>query len=343
MLVSGTAAVLVSLTGGGLALAAEAPIAGGGGVGVSQLQSANGSRIVDVASDNGRNFRVTVYSAAMNRNIPVEVQHSPAPGKAPTLYLLNGGGGGEDAATWQRQTDVLDFLARRHVNVVQPVGGKFSYYTDWDRPDPVLGVNKWRTFLTEELPPLVDDQFRGSGVNAIAGLSMAATSVLQLATARPDLYKSVAAYSGAPGISDPVGRSLVETVVSAGGGDVTNMYGPPGSPGWAANDPCVQAEKLRGKHIFISAGTGMPGIHDQLGDPHLIAPGPIALSNQIIVGGLIETEVHKSTIKFRNRLESLGISATYDVDRSGSHSWGYWQDMFKESWPVLAAGLGVPR
>ncbi|MFE9575085.1 alpha/beta hydrolase [Nocardia sp. NPDC006044] len=336
-----TAGVLLPLAGGGYAVAAENPAAGEGQAGSAELRSGDGSRIVDMVSVNGRNFRLSVYSAAMKRNISVEVQRSQAQGNAPTLYLLNGGGGGEDAATWQRQTDVLNFLAQRNVNVVQPVGGKFSFYTDWDRPDRALGVNKWRTFLTEELPPLVDAQFHGNGVNAIAGLSMAATSALQLAIARPDLYRSVAAYSGILGISDQLGHSLVETVVSAGGGDVTNMYGPADSPEWAKNDPYVQAEKLRGKQIFISSGTGSPGIHDKLGDPHLIAPGPIALGNQIVVGGLLETQVHQTTVRFRQRLNELGISATYDVDKSGSHSWGYWEDMFKESWPVLARGLGV--
>ncbi|GAA3184792.1 hypothetical protein GCM10020255_080840 [Rhodococcus baikonurensis] len=66
----------------------------------------------------------------------------------PTLYLLNGAGGGEDSATWEGRTDVLDFFADKNVNVVTPLEGAFSYYTDWQKDDPVLGRNKWQTFLT---------------------------------------------------------------------------------------------------------------------------------------------------------------------------------------------------
>ncbi|MDJ0114615.1 alpha/beta hydrolase-fold protein, partial [Rhodococcus erythropolis] len=74
----------------------------------------------------------------------------------PTLYLLNGAGGGEDRATWQRQTDVNEFFADKNVNVVTPLEGAFSYYTDWVNDDPSLGRQKWQTFLTQELPPVID-------------------------------------------------------------------------------------------------------------------------------------------------------------------------------------------
>ncbi len=54
--------------------------------------------------------------------------------------------------SWYNNTDVTNFFADKHVNVVLPVGGKYSMYTDWDADDPVLGRNKWQTFLTRELP-----------------------------------------------------------------------------------------------------------------------------------------------------------------------------------------------
>ncbi|MFC9995493.1 alpha/beta hydrolase [Nocardia sp. NPDC127526] len=330
------AGVLMSLGGGGVASAVDDSTTS------PQRSSPTGSHIVEARTNDGRNFCVDVYSAAMNRIVQVEVQRARAAGPTPMLYLLNGGGGGEDAATWQRQTDVLEFLADKQVNVVQLVGGKFSYYTDWRAPDPVLGVNRWRTFLTEELPPLLDAEFRGNGLNAIAGVSMSATSALQLAIDRPDLYRSIASYSGCAQISDPYGHSLVATVVGVGGGNVENMYGPITHPDWAANDPFVHADRLRGKNIFISSGNGLPGGHDTLGDPHLMAPGPGGLANQVVLGGIIEAAAHTCAVNLRNRLHGLGIPATYDIDGNGSHSWGYWQDMFKRSWPVLAAGLGLP-
>ncbi len=291
-----------------------------------------------------RTVQVRVYSASMDTDIMVNVQR-PADRSVPrpTLYLLNGGGGGQDSATWQKNTDVLRFLADKDVNVVQPVGGRWSYYTDWRARDPKLGVYKWKTFLTEELPPLIDAEFGTTGVNAIAGLSTSGTSVLQLPIAKPGLYRAVAAYSGCAQISDPIGQQFVKMAVESwGGGDTDNMYGPPGDPMWAANDPYVNAEGLRGLKLFISTGTGIPGMFDVYNGTHM-QPGPRGFANQLVLGGLIEAAVNWCTHNLRDRLHQLGIPATFDFQPTGTHSWGYWQQAMKDSWPVLADGLGLPR
>ncbi|MEU8898035.1 alpha/beta hydrolase family protein [Nocardia sp. NPDC048505] len=306
-------------------------------------QSADGSRIAGYDILDERNLQLEVYSAAMDKNIRVDVQRPrDASAPRPTLYLLAGAGGGEDKATWEAQTDVPQFLAGQDVNVVQPVGGKFSYYTDWIAADPELGVNKWKTFFTEELPPLVDAALGANGANAIAGLSMSGTSVLQLAEAKPGLFRSVAAYSGAAQISDPVGYDFVSTVVRAGGGDPDNMYGPKGDPRWAENDPLLHAERLRGTHLFISSGSGLPGPWDTLDGEHAL-PGPGGLANQVTLGGVLEGATNWGSHNLQNRLTELGIPATYDFTPVGTHSWGYWQDAFLKSWPVLAQGLGLPN
>ncbi len=185
---------------------------------------ANASRITGSTVLDGRSLRLEVYSAAMDRTIEIDVQRAAdTSAPRPTLYLLDGAGGGQDTATWQQRTTALEFLADKNVNVVQPVGGAWTYYTDWRAPDPVLGVNKWQTFLTDELPPLIDRALGANGTNAIAGLSMSGTSVLQLPIAAPGRYRAVAAYSGCAQISDPVGYNFVRTVVATGGGDTANM------------------------------------------------------------------------------------------------------------------------
>ncbi len=262
-----------------------------------------------------------------------------APAPRPTLYLLNGAGGGEDTATWKHNTDALAFLATKNVNVVQVIGGAWSYYTDWRAPDPVLGVNKWKTFFTEELPPLLDTALGANGINAIAGLSTSGTSVLALPIAKPGLYRAVAAYSGCAQISDPAGYAFVNLAVHDwGGGNTVNMYGPQDDPMWAANDPYVHADQLRGLELFISSGTGIPGKYDALDGPYAL-PGIGGLLNQIAVGGVIEAAVDWCSHNLRARLDQLGIPATYDFPPAGTHSWGYWQDALHQSWPVLAKGL----
>jgi S-formylglutathione hydrolase FrmB len=299
----------------------------------------DGSAIRAMIAVDARHRRLEVYSAAMARPIDVDVL-LPADSSAPrpTLYLLDGSDDGPRDSSWQSKTGVLRFLAGKNVNVVHPVGGAASYYTDWIRPDPTLGVSKWRTFLTAELPPLIDATLHTDGRNAIAGISMSATSVLQLAEWQPARYGAVAAYSGCAQISDPLGYQFVRLVAATMRANPDNMYGPWGDPRWAANDPVLHADRLRGIGLFLFSGTGLPGSHDTELDPHRDHD----LSNEIVLGGAIEAATDYCTHRLRARLTALGIPATYDFPPLGTHSWGYWDDAFHASWPVLAAGLGLP-
>ncbi|MEV5832035.1 alpha/beta hydrolase family protein [Nocardia sp. NPDC052112] len=344
--VTGVAAVLVGFpaaSGGFFASAAPVadPVIASGKLLVSS-HSSDGSYIADIAVQDNRNLTLQVFSAAMGKNIEIQVQR-PADTSVPrpTLYLLNGAGGGEDSATWQAQTNAAQFFNDKDVNVITPVGGAWSYYTDWRATDPELGVNMWKTFLTEELPPLIDSGLGANGTNAIAGLSMSGTSVLQLPIAAPGLYQSVAAYSGCAQISDPVGYNFANAVIAAGGGDSANMYGPKGDPMWAANDPYVHADQLRGLNLFISDGSGIPGRWDTLNGQHSL-PGAGGLANQVAVGGALEAAANYCSHNLQTRLNQLGIPATYDFQSTGTHSWGYWEDALRASWPVLARGLGLP-
>ncbi|MDI9915347.1 alpha/beta hydrolase family protein [Rhodococcus sp. IEGM 1379] len=325
-------------------LAVVAVLAASGIFGQAAVASADGPALDHVEHINDRQMNMYVYSAAMDKVIRLEViRPEDTSVSRPTLYLLNGAGGGEDggvdAATWQTKTDVTDFFADKNVNVVTPIGGAYSYYTDWQQPDPVLGLNKWTTFLTEELPPIVDATLGTTGVNAIAGLSMAGTSVLNLAESAPSLYRAVGAFSGCAETSTQPGQSYVTFVVSARGGNANNMWGPPSDPAWIAHDPVVNAEKLRGINLYISNGSGMPGPHDTLDDPQV--NGDIGtLANQVIVGGAIEAGTNQCTQQLAERLSSLGIPATVDFRPTGTHSWGYWQDDLHNSWPMIAGSLG---
>ncbi|MFB7723402.1 MULTISPECIES: alpha/beta hydrolase [unclassified Nocardia] len=290
----------------------------------------------------GRTWHFKVYSQAMGRDITVDVQR-PADEStpAPNLYMLNGLDGGEGTANWKAQTKALDWLADKPVNVIQPIGGLGSYYTDWIKEDPRLGLNKWKTFFTEELPPLLDDALHSTGLNALAGLSTSGTSVLQLAEAKPGLWKSVAAYSGCAQIADPAGKQFVKLATETwAGGDVTNMYGPDDSPLWAANDPVINAEKLRGTLLYVSSGSGIPVAADvqyYLSN----APGVMGGVN-LGLGMIIEGAVNACTVNLKGRLEGLNIPATYQFTPVGTHYWPYWDDALHNSWPILAQGMGIP-
>ncbi|BEK88954.1 alpha/beta hydrolase [Nocardia seriolae] len=333
------ALVALSATPFDLPAAAEPDVITSGSA--TSFAAPDGSAIVATRAVDARHLELTVHSAAMNIDFPVEVQR-PADTSVPrpVLYLLSGGSGGKGAASWEHRTNAFDFLADKDVNVVQPIGGAASYYADWRTPDPRLGLVKWTTYLTRELPPLIDAALGASGVNGLVGVSMSGTSVLQLPIAAPGLYRSVAAYSGCARIADPIGQAFVRITVGFGGGDAGNMYGAPADPQWAANDPYLHADALRGLDLYLSSGNGMPGPHDDAGDRHF-AGSTDNLANQILVGGILEAAVDQCTREMASRLDELGIPVTVALHPYGTHSWGYWDDELPASWPVLAHGLGV--
>lgn len=218
-----------------------------------------------------------------------------------------------------------------------PEKGRGTYYTDWQRHDAKLGKPMWETFLTRELPSVLDAALASNGRNAIAGLSMSGTSVLNLAIAAPRLYGAVASYSGCALTSTPEGQAAARGIVyMAAQADATNMWGPPGSLAWTANDPYVNAAKLRGTRIYLSSGSGLPGRYDT---PQGQAPGSPPLMDQILVGGALEAATRYCTERMGHRLQQLGIPAQVHLPPTGTHSWNYWRDELKRSWPTIAAGL----
>jgi diacylglycerol O-acyltransferase / trehalose O-mycolyltransferase len=296
------------------------------------------ARVTSLEQLDGNLWEITVHSPSMDRDIPFQLIR-PAGGVAgaPTLYLLNGAGGGEDGANWLAQTDAREFFADEFVNVLIPSKGIGSYYTDWIAEDPTVGRPMWTTFLTTELPSVIDEALATDGRNAIAGLSMSATSVLDLAISAPGLYQSVASYSGCAQTSTPLGQAAVRSIVlTASGGNADNMWGPANSPIWVERDPYVNAEKLRGLSLYLSSGSGAAGRYDT---PESQAPGAPPVENQIIVGGALEAATRYCTEAMADRLRELDIPAEIHLPTEGTHSWLYWQDELHRSWPTIEAGL----
>ncbi|WP_240771680.1 alpha/beta hydrolase family protein [Nocardia sp. CS682] len=280
---------------------------------------------------------VFVRSQAMGRIVQLDVL-LPADRTAsrPTLYLLDGNGSTETQplSTWTMRTDIVNFFSDKQANVVMPVGGGGTFYTDWLKDDPALGHNKWETFLTEELPPLIDNLLHGNGINAMAGVSMGAQAATTLTFRHPTLYRALAAYSGCL-YSSNLGQATVRTVVADKGGNADNMWGGVANPEWPAHDPIRHAEALRGKPIYLSTGTGVPGPYDLAFDPSYSYPTdlPAAIA--------IEQVAYECTLLFDAKLRLHRIPATIRYTTPGTHSWPYWQDALHDSWPTLRAGLGI--
>lgn len=290
-----------------------------------------------------RHFVLDVYSPSMDTVEALDVL-LPADSSVPrpVLYALNGAGQGVvDKSGWFDATDIIDFMADKNVNVVSPRAGTYTYYTDWVNDDPAIGRAKWQTFLTEELPPVIDAALGTDGVQSIMGMSMSASSALDLAAQSGDLYSGVAAFSGCGRTTDDLGRAYIEAVVGwRGKADLTNMWGPVDGPGWAGHDVVRNAERLRGKTLYLASRTGLPGPLDTPDQVRLNGQTD-SFAAQIIAGGGIEAATNECMTELADRLAVLGIPAVTDLDSPGTHSWGYWEQDLRKSWPTLAASMGL--
>ena len=319
-------------------VAALIPLAGGG---IAQAAPQKAAKVEAKVQVDKQEVTVSVYSPSMDKVIPVTVLTPHDQSKARSVfYLLNGAGGGEDGATWNAKTKYKQYFKNKNVFVVTPIGGAFSYYTDWQKDDPKLGRSKWQTFLTKEPPPIIDANFKTTKVNAIGGISMAGTSVLNIAIAAPGLYKSVAGFSGCARTSDPLGQEYIKQVVEVrGGGDMTNMWGPLTGAGWRKNDPYLNAAKLRGTKIYLTTGSGLPGKRDGLHDQP--KGNALVWADLLIVGGGIEAAANLCTHQMVDKLNQLKIPVNVDFRPTGTHSWAYWEGDLHRTWPKLAKDLGA--
>jgi S-formylglutathione hydrolase FrmB len=301
-----------------------------GGPPVAQASPAAGATVERIEQLTPARAAMWVRSPAMGRSVQVQILHPVAGGARSSFYLLDGSEADDQENMWTMKTDIVRFFAGKNVNVVLPVGGRGSYYTDWQRPDPVLGVNMWETFLTKELPPLVNANFHGNGVNAIGGLSMGGEAALILATRNPELYRAVTAYSVCPDTTNYA--PVVQATVRARGGNPDDMWGPMSNAAWRDHDALIHADKLRGKAMYLAVGNGVPS-------PGAETLSPAALAAQLTTGTAIEWVARRCTQDFQLRLESLHILATFNYRNIGSHSWPYWQGDLHDSWPTVAAAL----
>ncbi|MFE3292220.1 alpha/beta hydrolase [Rhodococcus sp. NPDC059234] len=279
-------------------------------------------------------IRFTVASPALRREVGVEVllpKDNSAP--RPSIYALEGVDAGEDSSGWVCCGGAQQFFADKNVNVVMINGGVSGMYTDWDRIDPGVGLHKWETFVTRELPPLLDARLKTNGVKSLLGASMGAQGAMMLAHRHPEMFRGIAVFSGCYSTTDDVGRLSVQATVSSRGGDPANLWGSVGGPGWAAHDSLRNAEALRGKDIYVSVASGLPGRYE--------TPGMPDYADRVLVGGSIEAAANACTHRFQSRLGALGIPATFDFESRGTHAWVYWVDQLPKAWPTLERSLGL--
>lgn len=303
---------------------------------------------------------VTYHSNAMNRDIPLVVLQASKPDR-PVVYLLNGAGGGEQSVNWlvqgynnDRSTPIIHHYMQQDVNLVIPMRGAFSYYTDWVKPANgnayLRGPQYWETFLTKELPGAIESQDLNqtdfdATKRAIIGMSMSATSSLLLAQHSGDLYSSVGSFSGCAATSKPFPWAFMALTIDRGGESPETMWGKAGSDVNVWNDALIQSEKLRGKAVYVSNGSGLTSGRELAStqrDRGIAPAQAFATSTEAIVtGGIIEAATNSCTHDLKAKLDRQGIPATFNFRPTGVHTWSYWIDDVTASWPTIARGLGL--
>lgn len=280
-------------------------------------------------------YQLTVMSPAMGKTVDLTVLSPGGTSPRGTLYLLDGAGANKPVSDWVTKGGAPQFFADKNVNVVMPAGGGSTFYTDWQAPDPRFGKPMWESFLTNELPPLINRTFYGNGRNAIAGLSMGAQAAMALTARHPNLYTGAASLSGCPAVTSPVNEGYVTGTVGKDGGISVNMWGPFGSAGWAAHDPSLMVDRFRGKNIYLYAGGGIPTFDDFY---RPLDPGETH-QQQVAAGAALESGAQNCSEQFSLRLLLKQIPATSDYPMIGLHSWPYWKAALPRAWSVLEPGL----
>lgn len=300
--------------------------------------------------------RVMEFSATSpsmnNRSIPLAVIRAKDPNR-PILYLLNGAGGGEQSTTWLSYNETIDFYLDKNINVVIPMRGAFSYYVDWaedvDGTEYIRGPQRWETFLTQELPKPMESHelIQANDKRGIAGLSMSATSSLLLAARNPGFYDAVGSFSGCAATSKTLPSLFTKFTLDRDGISPQQVFGPKGSQRAIEHDALIQAEGLRGSQIYVSNGSGLISdretlnglIKNQAEEASLAA---FTTSSDIaVVGGLIEAGTNACTHDLRVKLNRLDIPADFKFRNVGVHTWYYWVNDMKDSWPTFARGFGI--
>lgn len=281
----------------------------------------------------------TVTSKAMQRAIRVEVYRAPAGVDAPNVYFLDGVGS-EVPSGWSTGMGWGDGALRaRDVNVVVPTGGPSSMWSDWNTDDPVLGPNMWETFLTDELPPLLEQGLGGSarplahnGSWGVLGISMGAASALHLTNRYPEMFDAAGGVSGAYSTMDELGYQYSRLTVAARHGDVTNMWGPRGSDEWKRHDTIANPSGLEGKTVFLSAATGLVGSSEL---------GHFGSNEMILIDGhILEKGSYESTKALESALSAVpGVDLQMNYMPTGIHNWPVFVPQMRPAMDHILGGL----
>ncbi|HEY3141114.1 MAG TPA: alpha/beta hydrolase-fold protein [Acidimicrobiales bacterium] len=306
------------------------------------LVSRNGITVTATRSISSRTIEADITTALISANavngphrirvtLPNDYAQNPS-ARYPVIYLLHGGAGGNSAQWTTGGGDAEGITNGKPVITVMADGGKVGWFTNWVNPGN--STQRWADFYLTQVIPWVDGNLRtiaAKNGRAIAGLSMGGYGAVRLAQDRPDLFASVASFSGAVDLGDSGIRTVVTEQALQSGFPADGPFGNPFWPGdtvWNQQDPMRRPTRLQGLQVLLYAGAG---IND---------------------ADVLERTVGQATDRFSRTLTANGVpnfwwmygrpgpSVPYGCD--GGHNFGCWNFAFHDALPRMLTVLQTP-
>ena len=250
----------------------------------------------------------------------------------PVLYLLHGGAGG-NSAQWTTGGGTAEQISDgRPIIIVMPDGGKVGWFTNW--VDQAQGAQDWAQFYLSQVIPWIDGNLRTVAARsgrAIAGLSMGGYGAVRLAQDRPDLFASVASFSGAVDLGDLGTRTVVTEQAIQYGFSPMGPFGSPFYPNdavWNTEDPMKRPSALAGLQVLLYAGAGTSDVD------------------------ILERTMGQSADRFAKTLASSGVSNFWwmygrpgpacPFGCDGGHNFSCWNFALNDALPRMLAVLARP-
>ncbi|MGV9827165.1 MULTISPECIES: alpha/beta hydrolase [unclassified Gordonia (in: high G+C Gram-positive bacteria)] len=242
-----------------------------------------------------------------------------------TVIALDGLRATSDMSGWRHETRIQR-MADSGVNVVEPVGGLASFYSDWNTASPGNKIT-YRYRWTCRLDRIISElDARGLAVGprhkyAMMGISMGGNAAMIYGAYHRNRISHVFSMSGylnlsAPTMREAIRLALIDAGVEAGVGPFSAdaMWGPPWSKRWEGNDALVQLPRMRGMKIRVGSGSATWGRYN---------------TNAVdsVKGTPLEVAALAQTRSFEVAAALQGIPITTDFPNVGTHTWGYWEDM----------------
>lgn len=278
-----------------------------------------------------------IESPSMKRVVEVQVM-LPADSSVPSpmLYLLDGIAAERNSGWVTSQMPA--FFEDKNVTIVMPTEAPSSLYTDWQKPDPFLGVMKWETFLSKELPSVMESEAAGlafNGKRGIGGLSMGAMGAVRNAALHPDVWDAVMGISGCYSTTDSLGRNITEIVLANRGGDSENMWGPYGSEDWMRNDITANPEGLRNMAVFLASADGF------IDEDYIDIYKKRGSLKAMITGAVLEQGTNRCTMRLDEAMKDSGMNHQKVVyQQGGAHRWEFFNQMIEPGWDHIKDALG---